>query len=110
MSKFRVGDRVMVEGKVVGISGHMCGIEVDDGSGDFEKIFVADKVMKLVQMGPPAPGDIVIHKDDESRTYQVLAIHQVFAWVGRVGEVASDLRFLTIAIDNLVVVERAPVG
>jgi hypothetical protein len=107
--KFRKGDRVLVEGTVLEMVGEkraLLGFAWASKGGGYagDEIEVPLAGAKLLPSGPPQPGDIVIHEKDESLTYQVLAIHGKFAWVGRVGAVD---RFITIHVDSLVVVDRA---
>jgi hypothetical protein len=102
MNKFRKGDLVSVEGTVTAVGNATMEISIPDGCGDSEKICVTTRVAKLVEpVGPPEPGDTVIHKDNEAKTYTVLAVDDDAAWVR-----AGDGR-MTVLVANLIVVDRA---
>lgn len=102
--KFRVGDVVSLEGKVVGThAGVAYVVQVTEGHhGGEASLMMKEGQLKLVAPAPLQAGDIVIHNGNEAQTYTVLATNGPQAWVQGNG----DRQHSTVLIANLVVVDR----
>jgi hypothetical protein len=103
--KFRKGDRVLVPGEVHDAYGeeglvHVKVVEGKAGWGGAAHVAVDPAVLVMREPAPPQVGDTVIHKDNESETFMVLAIDAESAWVKAMG---NGLRS-SVLLANLTVV------
>lgn len=110
--KFRAGDVVSLEGKIVGThAGVAYIVDVREGHhGGKASLMMKEDQLKLVQPAPPAVGDVVVHKDDKSVAYGVLGIWGANVWVCRQDDKAAPYQgggFHTFRTGDLAVVERA---
>jgi hypothetical protein len=110
MTKFRKGDRVLIEGVIIAASPVEVTVRIGVNTTCSEDIRITPHNAKMVAGGPPIPGDCVIHKDNTSETYMdntsetymVLAVDGQSAWVkSEVGHI-----HLTVLLSNLTVVRR----
>jgi hypothetical protein len=106
MTKFRKGDRVTVPGVVADVDGQLVNVEIrnDEPGAYCREVYVAvsPDTLTLVERAPPKVGDCVIHKDNPSETYNVLAVDALSAWVrSEVGHM-----YQTVLLSNLTVVRR----
>jgi hypothetical protein len=104
MTKFRKGDIVSFKAVVISTMPDKCAeVEVLDGIHAGMELMMEFKHLKLVEGGPPQPGDTVIMNGDESETFTILAIDGETAWMKRTATGSYSYGLLR----NLVVVERA---
>lgn len=102
MTKFRKGDRVSIEGVIIAASPVEVTVRIGVNTTCSEDIRITPHNANMVAGGPPIPGDCVIHKDNPSETYNVLAVDALSAWVrSEVGHM-----YQTVLLSNLTVVRR----